>query len=86
MTAATRSRRMRTFSLVRTLFWLALTPIAYFTGWVHSVAFVSLLSLWALVETAFAAWRSDENPDAERLQRMERQLARIEHWQSGWDG
>jgi hypothetical protein len=36
-------------------------------GWLESVIFVSLLSLWALVETAFAAWRADEQPELKQI-------------------
>jgi hypothetical protein len=70
---------MRWFSLARTFFWLLLTPTAYLLGWLSSVSFVALLSIWALVETAFSAWRSDENPNEaeilERLDRIERRLS-----------
>lgn len=36
-----------------------LTPVAFWLGWLNSVRFVSLLSIWALVESAIASWRSD---------------------------
>lgn len=72
--AANRSKWFRRTSLARAIGWAALTPVAYFAGWLDSVAFVSLLSLWALAETAFSAWRSDENPDQERLERIESKL------------
>jgi hypothetical protein len=48
----------RRFSLLRTAFWIVLTPIAYFLGWLSSVEFVSLLSIWALGESAYAAYRA----------------------------
>lgn len=50
---------MRQFSLARVVFWIALGPISYWQGWLQSVAFVSFLSLWALVETSWAAYRAD---------------------------
>ena len=75
--AERRTRMMRWFSLSRTIFWLLLVFPALWLGWLHSVVFVSLLSLWALVETAFAAWRSDENPDADRLESIETKLDRL---------
>jgi hypothetical protein len=69
---------VRWFSLSRTLGWLILTPLAWKLGWLNSVSFVSLLSIWALVETAFGAWRSDENPnEAEILKRLDRIEKRI---------
>ncbi len=70
----------RTGSLIRTAFWLAMVPIAYVTGWLSSVIFVSLVSIWALVETAFAAWRADcESPaHQEQMDRIEKLLERRE--------
>lgn len=47
------------FSLARVIFWIALTPIAWWQDWLDSVKFVSFISIWALVETSFAAYRSD---------------------------
>lgn len=49
----------RRFNLVRVIAYAVLTPVAYFLGWLNSVTFVALLSIWALVESAVAAWRSD---------------------------
>ena len=72
--AERRTRWMRWFSLWRTVAWLLLVVPAYLLGWLESVTFVSLLSLWALVETAFAAWRSDETPDTDRMMRIEQKL------------
>jgi hypothetical protein len=68
---------MRWFSLGRTIFWLVLVIPAFALGWLTSVAFVSLLSIWALVETAFAAWRSDENPDSKRIREMDAKMDEI---------
>jgi hypothetical protein len=39
-----------------TLFWLAMIPLSIYTGWVNSVAYVSALSLWALVASHGAWW------------------------------
>jgi hypothetical protein len=41
------------------VFYILLTPVAYFAGWLKSVTFVAVLSLWALALGALAAWRSD---------------------------
>lgn len=63
----------RRLNLVLAAFWalfgvvhIVLTVIAYTTGWIYSVAFVSVLSLEALVVAGFgaslsavAAWRAD---------------------------
>ena len=32
-----------------TIFWVVMIPISAWAGWLHSVVFVSALSLWALV-------------------------------------
>jgi hypothetical protein len=41
-----------------TMFWIAMIPISYATGWLKSVVFVSALSLWALVSGHWAAWQA----------------------------
>jgi hypothetical protein len=41
-----------------TMFWLAMIPISYATGWLNSVVYVSALSLWALVSGHWSAWQA----------------------------
>lgn len=41
-----------------TMFWLAMIPISYVSGWLNSVVYVSALSLWALVSGHWAAWQA----------------------------
>jgi hypothetical protein len=41
-----------------TIFWLLMIPAALAAGWVHSVAFISALSLWALVSGHWSAWQA----------------------------
>jgi len=60
------------FNLARVLWWLILTPVAYFTGWLTAIAFISLLSIWALVETAWGAFQAPSN------KKLFAQLTRIE--------
>lgn len=71
----------RRFSGMRALVWAAAIPIAIFVGWIYSVAFVSVCSLYANLASDVAAWRSDVNPQLdrieERLDRMETTLAAI---------
>ena len=38
-------------------FWVLMVGAAWYFGWLDSVRFVSLLSIWALVETKFGAWQ-----------------------------
>ncbi len=32
-----------------TIFWIAMIPVSIVTGWINSVTYVAVLSLWALV-------------------------------------
>jgi len=41
-----------------TIFWIIMIPISFFTGWINSVTYVSVLSLWALVSGHWAAWQA----------------------------
>lgn len=56
-----------------TIFWLAMIPISIAFGLLSSVAYVSALSLWALVSGHWAAWQAarvevEQVAEAERLQ------------------
>jgi hypothetical protein len=54
-----------------TIFWIVMIPVSIVTGWVHSVVYVSALSLWALVSGHLAAWQAarvevnQENEDSD---------------------
>ena len=41
-----------------TLFWVAMIPVSYELGWLKSVAYVSALSLWALVAGHWSSWQA----------------------------
>jgi hypothetical protein len=41
-----------------TIGWVIMIPVSFATGWVKSVAYVSALSLWALVSGHWAAWQA----------------------------
>lgn len=41
-----------------TIFWIIMIPIAVLTGLIQSVAFISALSLWALVSGHWSAWQA----------------------------
>jgi hypothetical protein len=41
-----------------TVFWVAMIPVSLVMGWLTSVAYVSALSLWALVSGHWAAWQA----------------------------
>jgi hypothetical protein len=64
-----------------TILWVVMIPVSVVTGWIHSVAYVSALSLWALVSGHWSAWQAarveveqqrqqrdhEENPPEERI-------------------
>lgn len=60
----------RRFNGFRALVWLVTIPIAYYFGWVYSVAFVAVCSLYANVASDVASWRSDVNPQLDTIQRL----------------
>ena len=41
-----------------TIFWIVMIPLSIMAGWVTSVAYVSALSLWALVSGHWSAWQA----------------------------
>lgn len=69
--------RDEVFDLGRTVFWAGSVPVAYWLGWLESVVYVSVLSAWALTETAWAAYRAGRSGDDEALRRIEEKLDRV---------
>ena len=51
-------RFMRRVNGWLTIFWIAMIPISYELGWLKSVAYVSALSLWALVAGHWSTWQA----------------------------
>lgn len=49
---------MRRLNGWATVFWIVMIPVSLVTGWVHSVVYVSALSLWALVSGHLSAWQA----------------------------
>jgi hypothetical protein len=41
-----------------TVFWIVMVPLAIYTGWVSSVIFISMISIYALAIGHFSSWRS----------------------------
>ena len=41
-----------------TVFWIVMIPVSILTGWISSVTYVSVLSLWALVSGHWSAWQA----------------------------
>ena len=56
-----------------TLFWVAMIPVSWELGWLKSVAYVSALSLWALVAGHWSTWQAarvevTQQEEAEKLE------------------
>ena len=49
---------MRRVNGYLTVFWIAMIPVSIVTGWINSVAYISALSLWALVSGHWSAWQA----------------------------
>lgn len=49
---------LRRTHAILTFTWLVTWAVAWFTGWIYQVAFVSHLSVIALVLTSWGAWQS----------------------------
>jgi hypothetical protein len=61
-----------------TLFWLAMIPVSFATGWVKLTTYVSALSLWALVSGHWSAWqaaRVEVNQERDERRRDEEDIA-----------
>jgi len=41
-----------------TIFWIMMIPTSLITGWIASVTYVAVLSLWAEVSGRWAAWQA----------------------------
>lgn len=60
-----------------TIFFIVLIPPAYIFGWLTSVTFVSVLSLWALVSGHLSAWQAARvEVKQQELEARERDVAR----------
>jgi hypothetical protein len=57
-----------------TVGWIIMIPVSFATGWVKSVAYVSALSLWALVSGHWAAWQA-ARVEVEQKKEEERRAA-----------
>jgi hypothetical protein len=49
----------RVVNLVLTCVWAAMVPVTVITGWVYSLVFISLASIYANFASHLAAWRAD---------------------------
>jgi hypothetical protein len=58
------------------IFWIAMIPISMWMGWLHSVVYVSALSLWALVSGHWSTWQAarvevQQQADAEAAEKRD---------------
>ena len=61
-----------------TIVWIVMIPISIATGWIHSVAYISALSLWALVSGHWSAWQAARVEVAQQREIDERERNPIE--------
>jgi hypothetical protein len=80
----TQSEKMwRRFNGFRAIIWTGVIPVAYFWGWVASVTFVAVCSLYANVASDVAAWRSDVNPQLDDIEeKIDEVLERLDKLES----
>jgi hypothetical protein len=55
-----------------TIFWIAMIPVSLVTGWISSVTYVAVLSLWALVSGHWSAWQAARVEVAQQAEADER--------------
>jgi hypothetical protein len=41
-----------------TIFWIVMIPVSIVTGWINSVTYIAVMSLWALVSGHWSAWQA----------------------------
>lgn len=54
----------RSANLVLSILWAAMVPVAWVTGWIESIVFISACSIYANCASHIAAWRADVPDDA----------------------
>lgn len=62
------------FDLARAVGWALFTIVAYTMNWLSSVVLVSLLSIWALSESAWGAYRARRDNLKEWRREVDRKL------------
>lgn len=50
--------RAKHFHLTLTMLWAVMMPVALVTGWVYSLAFISVISIYANFAGHFSAWQA----------------------------
>src|SRR6476660_4630743 len=55
-----------------TIFWVLMIPLSIVTGWVHSITYVSALSIWALVSGHWSTWQAARVEETQQREARER--------------
>lgn len=50
----------KNINMALTFVWVAMVPVAFYTGWIYSLAFISAASIYANAASHLAAWRADD--------------------------
>src|SRR4051812_37250962 len=61
-----------------TIFWIVMIPVSVTTGWVHSITYVSALSIWALVSGHWATWQAARVEVAQQQEAEKREREPVE--------
>ena len=61
-----------------TIFWVVMIPASIATGWVHSITYVSALSIWALVSGHWSTWQAARVEVTQQEQAAERDKHPVE--------
>ena len=69
---------MRRVNGYLTIFWLGMIPVSIVTGWISSVAYISALSLWALVSGHWSAWQAARVEVTQQEEAQQREAHPIE--------
>jgi hypothetical protein len=61
-----------------TIFWIVMIPASIATGWVHSITYVSALSIWALVSGHWSTWQAARVEVTQQEEAEEREREPVE--------
>ncbi|MCU1398900.1 MAG: hypothetical protein JWN62_2009 [Acidimicrobiales bacterium] len=61
-----------------TIFWIAMIPVSMISGWISSVTYVAVLSLWALVSGHWSAWQAARVEVAQQAEEQRRESDPLE--------
>lgn len=61
-----------------TIAWVVMIPVSWALGWLHTVVYVSALSLWALVSGHWAGWQAARVEVAQEREIQRRKAAPLE--------